>query len=229
MTDKNLVGRCLTQKSITQKPAMEQVIRLTEREQEVVSLLLQGKSNKLIALSLGISDRTVEFHLKNVYAKFDVSSRIELVLKLGNITGDANTERPGLSTVKNLQESADNKGRFNSRTDWTQSLRDSVSIIGKELIMKILMKNPSAFLPPAMSLAALVTVLLHIAFFGVARQADEGAAAHIWQILMAAQIPIIGFFIVKWLPRAPIQALAVLALQGAAALTALAPVFLLKF
>ena len=55
---------------------------LTPREREVVKLLLQGKSNKLIALSLGISRRTVEFHLKNVYAKFQVSSRVELILQL---------------------------------------------------------------------------------------------------------------------------------------------------
>jgi DNA-binding NarL/FixJ family response regulator len=35
---------------------------LSRREWEVAELLLQGKSNKLIALSLGISERTVEFH-----------------------------------------------------------------------------------------------------------------------------------------------------------------------
>ncbi len=58
--------------------------QLSEREKEVVRLLLQGKSNKLIALSLGISVRTVEFHLKNIYAKFQVNSRIELILKLGH-------------------------------------------------------------------------------------------------------------------------------------------------
>ena len=95
--------------------------------------------------------------------------------------------------------------------------------------MKNLMKNPSAFLPLAMSSAALVTVIVHVAMFGVARQADEGTAAHIWQILMAAQIPIMAFFAIKWLPRTPWQALLVLALQGGAALAALAPVFILKF
>jgi hypothetical protein len=92
-----------------------------------------------------------------------------------------------------------------------------------------MIKKPSAFLPIAMSLAALATVLIYVAMFGVARQADEGTAAHIWQILMAAQIPIIAVFIIKWLPRKPIQVLAVLALQGGAVLAALAPVFLLKF
>jgi hypothetical protein len=92
-----------------------------------------------------------------------------------------------------------------------------------------IIKNPSAFLPLAMSFTALATVLVHVAMFGVARQADEGTAAHIWQILMAAQIPIIAFFAIKWLPRSPRQALLVLALQGGAALAALAPVFFLNF
>jgi hypothetical protein len=90
------------------------------------------------------------------------------------------------------------------------------------------LKKPSAFLPPAMSLAALATVLVHVALFGVAREADEGTAAHIWQILMAAQVPIVAFFAIKWLPRTPRQALVVLALQGCAALAALAPVFFLN-
>jgi hypothetical protein len=91
-----------------------------------------------------------------------------------------------------------------------------------------LMKKPSAFLPLAMSFAALATVLVHVAMFGVAREADEGTAAHIWQILMAAQIPIVAFFAIKWLPRTPGQALLVLALQGGAAVAALAPVFILN-
>ena len=95
--------------------------------------------------------------------------------------------------------------------------------------MNRLLKSPSAFLPLVMSFAALLTVAGHVAMFGIARQADEGAAAHIWQLLMAAQLPIIAFFAIKWLPREPIRTLAVLALQGAAALAALAPVFLLGF
>jgi DNA-binding CsgD family transcriptional regulator len=37
------------------------------REKEVTGLLLQGKSNKQIALALGISASTVEYHLKNIY------------------------------------------------------------------------------------------------------------------------------------------------------------------
>lgn len=53
----------------------------SEREKDVVKLLLQGKSNKQMALELGISNRTVEFHLGNIYAKLAVNSRAEAILK----------------------------------------------------------------------------------------------------------------------------------------------------
>lgn len=88
-----------------------------------------------------------------------------------------------------------------------------------------LIKRPSAFLPVAMSLAALALVVGHIIFFGAAREADEGTAAHLFQLLMAAQVPIVGFFVLRWLPQAPRSAVPVLALQATAALAALAPVF----
>jgi hypothetical protein len=90
------------------------------------------------------------------------------------------------------------------------------------------LKRPSALIPLVMSFAALSLVLGHIAMFGGARQADEGAAAHLWQILMAGQMPVIAFFAIKWLPRTPGQALLVLALQAIAGVAAAAPVFLLK-
>jgi hypothetical protein len=98
---------------------------------------------------------------------------------------------------------------------------------GNGVSFSMLVKRPSAFLPVAMSLAALATVLIHIAIFGVAREADEGTAAHLWQLLMGGQIPIVGYFAIKWLREAPRPALSVLALQAAAGLAALAPVFIL--
>jgi hypothetical protein len=98
---------------------------------------------------------------------------------------------------------------------------------------RAILKHPSAFLPVAMSLAA-IGVLLCAAIYGVLhgahgiiREPDEGTAAHLWQLLMAGQIPVLLFFAIKWLPRAPRQTLGVLALQAGAALASMAPVFFL--
>jgi len=88
-------------------------------------------------------------------------------------------------------------------------------------------RQPSAFLPLAMSLAALGMVLGHFAIFGIVHEADEGTPAHIFQLLMVAQLPIVAFFAITWLPRAPRQALHVLAWQAAAGLAAFAAVFFL--
>jgi len=89
-------------------------------------------------------------------------------------------------------------------------------------------KTPCALLPMAMSAAALLLVLGHVAIFGAAREPDEGAAAHIWQLLMAGQVPVIFYFGWKWLPRARGLAVKVLILQFLAALAACAPVFWLQ-
>jgi hypothetical protein len=97
------------------------------------------------------------------------------------------------------------------------------------MIEPSLRTHPSVFLPPAMSLASLTTVLVHLVLAGTARQADEGTAAHVWQLLMAGQLPIIAFFAIRWLPQSPRTALPILALQAGAALAAMAPVFLLHW
>ena len=92
-----------------------------------------------------------------------------------------------------------------------------------------ILKHPTAFLPVAMSLGALATVLTFVVLHGTATQADEGAAAHIWQLLMAAQAPIVLYFAIKWVPQSPRQAVPILGLQLGAALAAMAPVFLLHW
>lgn len=86
-------------------------------------------------------------------------------------------------------------------------------------------KRPTAFLPVLMSLAALTLVLVHVALYGAQHEADEGTPAHLFQLLMAAQLPIIGTFAAKSLPQAPRRALAVLGIQLVAAIAAFAPVF----
>jgi hypothetical protein len=91
-----------------------------------------------------------------------------------------------------------------------------------------IVKKPSALLPIVMSLAALFIVLGYVMTFGVVRESDEGAAAHLWQLLMAGQLPVLLFVAVKWLPRAPKQTLYVIAIQAAAVLAAMAPVYFLR-
>lgn len=87
------------------------------------------------------------------------------------------------------------------------------------------LKRPSTLIPLAMSFAALLTVIGYAAMFGTARQPDEGAAAHVWQFLMAGQVPVVAYVAIKWLPSEPRQTLPVFALQVAAALAAMFPVW----
>jgi LuxR family maltose regulon positive regulatory protein len=54
---------------------------LTTRELEILEQLLQGKSNKEIGEQLFISIYTVKTHLRNIYKKFDVTSRLQAVNK----------------------------------------------------------------------------------------------------------------------------------------------------
>lgn len=90
-------------------------------------------------------------------------------------------------------------------------------------------RKPSAYVPVVMSLAALAVVLVRLAVAGTTPQPDEGTAAHLWQLLMVLQLPVIAFFAIKWLPRNPKRGFPVLALQAGAALAAMAPVFLLHW
>ena len=91
------------------------------------------------------------------------------------------------------------------------------------------LKRPSAFIPIVMSLIAVAVVVIRITSHGTAPQTDESTAAHLWQILMVAQVPVIVFFAIKCVPQAPRTAFCVVAVQVAVALAALAPVFLLKW
>jgi hypothetical protein len=92
-------------------------------------------------------------------------------------------------------------------------------------VFSAIIKRPSAFLPLAMSITALVMVLGYVAKYGGGPGADEGAIAHLWQLLMAGQMPIVAFFAIKWLRRAPKQTLYVIALQVGGVLASCAPVF----
>lgn len=91
------------------------------------------------------------------------------------------------------------------------------------------LEHPSAFVPITMSLLALAVIVIHIARFGPSPQPDEGTSAHVWQVLMGMQIPIVATFAIRWLPQSPRPSLIILALQAAAGIAALAPVYLLHW
>ena len=74
------------QAAVTSRPmsngvATEQVddqnVKLTKREVEVLSLVVQGKSSKEVADELFVSKRTVDFHLANIYDKLHVTNRVQ--------------------------------------------------------------------------------------------------------------------------------------------------------
>ena len=84
------------------------------------------------------------------------------------------------------------------------------------MTISALLKRPSGFVPLVMSGTALAMIGGYVAMYGVTTSEDEGAAAHIFQLLMLGQVFVMGGFAAKWLPRAPRPALVVLALQATA-------------
>lgn len=64
---------------------------LTERERDVAQSVLLGKSNKDIAVALNISEHTVKSHLRNIFFKYEVKSRAQLISTL--LQGDFSPEK----------------------------------------------------------------------------------------------------------------------------------------
>ena len=55
----------------------EEPIKLTKRELEVLTLVIEGRSSKEVADMLFVSKRTVDFHLANIYDKLQVTNRVQ--------------------------------------------------------------------------------------------------------------------------------------------------------
>ena len=91
--------------------------------------------------------------------------------------------------------------------------------------MHALLRRPSGFIPPAISLVLIALIVSHVARFGLIHERDEGTTAHLFQLLMPTQAVIIAFFALSWLPQKPTAALQVLLLQIVAALAVLGLVF----
>lgn len=90
-----------------------------------------------------------------------------------------------------------------------------------------IIKKPSAWIPIVIPLIFFAYLIIYITIFGNVRQEDEGTAAHLFQLWLVLEPFMLGFFAIKWLPRAPKQALLILALQIIAALLPISVVFFL--
>ena len=62
-------------------PAAATQVRLSERELDVVRLVVDGRSNDEIASRLGIGAKTVESHLRRLFERLDIASRTELATR----------------------------------------------------------------------------------------------------------------------------------------------------
>jgi DNA-binding NarL/FixJ family response regulator len=62
-------------------PAAASQVRLSERELDVVRLVVDGRSNDEIASRLGIGAKTVESHLRRLFERLDIASRTELATR----------------------------------------------------------------------------------------------------------------------------------------------------
>lgn len=111
--------------------------QFTERENDVIGLLLRGKSNKQIAFALGISKSTVEFHLKHIYQKLGVSSRAEAILVLSKSElGDSTGGRPEGTLWQTIGKKSDAseyssqaKHFFDPKEEKAMQNRTTISII----------------------------------------------------------------------------------------------------
>ncbi len=124
----------------------------SDREKEVAALLLRGLSNKQIAQELGVSTRTAEFHISNIYAKLGVSSRAEAIIKLAQ----ANLRE---STGENLRESGgDLRGLTVEKTPDSSDNRDKFIVSIRRITMRKILFAIAAVI--GVVILALVAVLV---------------------------------------------------------------------
>lgn len=85
---------------------------LSNRESEVAELVSKGLSNKEVANQLFVTEKTVKFHLTNIYKKMNVKSRAQLIVwclpHLGFVESEARVEatQPAGATAFNTQAAA---------------------------------------------------------------------------------------------------------------------------
>jgi two-component system, NarL family, response regulator LiaR len=78
--DPTVAARLVSALANDRRSARDPADQLTRREREVLELIVRGRSNKRIALELGIAEKTVKTHVGHVLAKLDVTDRTQAAL-----------------------------------------------------------------------------------------------------------------------------------------------------
>jgi hypothetical protein len=82
--------------------------------------------------------------------------------------------------------------------------------------MTAFLRQPlSGLIPVVLSVAGVCLVLGHALVYGVTREADEGTAAHLFQLLALAQVPFLAYFFVRHVRERPVQSLPLLGVLAA--------------
>ncbi|MDT8898836.1 response regulator transcription factor [Thermanaerothrix sp. 4228-RoL] len=156
----------------------------SNREIEVLALLLQGKSNKEIAHTLGVSNRTIEAHLSSIYSKLAVTSRTEAVIKLTQMGWSSATD-------KTLPKEASKAPALDNRT---AQVKDTLAkplrfSAGKWAVMTLLTALGLIWIFTKQNWL-LVPVLGFMAWIGLA---EYLTATSVWKKWISLLIFILGF------------------------------------
>lgn len=100
---------------------------------------------------------------------------------------------------------------------------------GPSADVRALFCSPSGLAPVVMSIGALAAIGGHLLTSGPAPQPDEGTAAHLWQLMMAGQLPVVAFFALRWIPTRGWRAFVVSTIHVSAIAAALFPVWWLSW
>ena len=97
---------------------------LSKRESEVVILVVQGLTNKQVADRLCVAEKTVKFHLTNVYKRMRISRRSQIIwtLPMAQFIENAKDIEPAVSAPRN--------GTMETTVDETTTIPVGSSIVG---------------------------------------------------------------------------------------------------